>query len=91
MPHNYVLITVPVLITPLSCASHVTKHRGGVFVMASNSVNVQAISDAVAPHRSPSTNSTESTAAASCHATPAGKPGHGEDRSVHSKFVGASA
>ena len=60
--------------------------------MASNSVNVQAISDAVAGALAPILQSQQQQQAAiTTPATPAGQPGHGEDRSVNYKFVGASA
>ena len=56
--------------------------------MASNSVNVQAISDAVAGALAPILQSQQQQQAAIT--TPAGQPGHGEDRSVNYKFVGVS-
>ena len=57
--------------------------------MASNSVNVQ---DAVAGALAPILQSRQQQQAViTTPATPAGQPGHGEDRSVNYKFVGASA
>ena len=59
--------------------------------MASNSVNVQAISDAVGEALAPILRSQQQhPAVITTPATPAGQPGHGEDRSVNYKFVGAS-
>ena len=81
---NDVMITV----TPLSCAYHVTKHMGWCFC---DGVNVQAIPDAAAGALAPILQSQQQQQAViTTPATPAGQPGHGEDRSVNYKFVGAS-
>ena len=61
-------------------------------MMASNSVNVQAIPDAAAGALAPILQSQQQQQAViTTPATSAGQPGHGEDRSVNYKFVGASA
>ena len=58
--------------------------------MASNSVNVQdAVAGALAPILQ--SQQQQQQAVITTPVIPAGQPGHGEDRSVNYKFVGASA